>query len=206
MAKKFREDIEIKSSLANHSWLVTKNMTSSTPDKIAGTSWKNVIVDENWEIMVWDVQRMTTRQTLTPIAIVTANPLVPTPAWSKDSYTSTVQYWFTVPTWWNFLYDISANLQTAINKPNHDWHIYNYITSSSILYFDENSDWYSREQERMVNINTNHAYSYAVPAWAIISATLISQTLVDIWIAPIATWWSFSINPSQAVVTFIPTY
>lgn len=53
MSQKFRvRELKIKSAIANRSGLVTENMTSATANKIAGTTWKNVIVDENWEIMV----------------------------------------------------------------------------------------------------------------------------------------------------------
>lgn len=53
MSKKFRlSQLELTSDTAGRSWLVTENMTSATANKIAGTTWKNVIVDENWEIMV----------------------------------------------------------------------------------------------------------------------------------------------------------
>ena len=56
MSYKMRvKELRLKWELANRSWFVTENMTSATPNKVAGTSWKNVIVDENWEVMVGDV-------------------------------------------------------------------------------------------------------------------------------------------------------
>ncbi len=56
MSYKMRvKELRLKWELANRSWFVTENMTSATPDKVAGTSWKNVIVDENWEVMVGTV-------------------------------------------------------------------------------------------------------------------------------------------------------
>lgn len=54
MSQKFRvKQVRIKSELADRSGLVTENMTSATPDKEVGTTFKNVLVDENWEFVVW---------------------------------------------------------------------------------------------------------------------------------------------------------
>lgn len=54
MSQKFRvQEMKIKSWIANRSWLVTENMTSSTPNQVTGTTFKNVQVNENWEFVVW---------------------------------------------------------------------------------------------------------------------------------------------------------
>lgn len=53
MSKKFRlSQLELTSDAANRSWLRTTNMTSSTPDTVIWTSFKNVLVNENWEFVV----------------------------------------------------------------------------------------------------------------------------------------------------------
>lgn len=53
MSKKFRlSQLELTSNAANRSWLRTTNMTSSTPDTVIWTSFKNVLVNENWEFVV----------------------------------------------------------------------------------------------------------------------------------------------------------
>jgi len=54
MAQKFRvQEIKVKSWLSNRSGIITENMTSATPDKVVGTTFKNVLVNENWEQVVW---------------------------------------------------------------------------------------------------------------------------------------------------------
>jgi hypothetical protein len=51
--KKFRlSQLELTSSAANRSGLQTVNMTSSTPDTVTGTTFKNVLVDETGEFVV----------------------------------------------------------------------------------------------------------------------------------------------------------
>lgn len=48
MSYKMRvKELKLKSELTNRSGLVTDNMTSSTPDQITGTTFKNVQVNEN---------------------------------------------------------------------------------------------------------------------------------------------------------------
>ncbi len=56
MSYKMRvKELKLKSELTNRSGLVTDNMTSSTPDQITGTTFKNVQVNENWEFVVsWE--------------------------------------------------------------------------------------------------------------------------------------------------------
>lgn len=55
MSQKFRvRELKIKSAIADRSGLVTENMTSATPDKVVGTIFKNVLVDENGEFVVWN--------------------------------------------------------------------------------------------------------------------------------------------------------
>lgn len=74
MSKKFRlSQLELTSDSASRSWLRTVNMTSATPDKIAGTSWKNVIVDENWEIMVGDNSSYVSRIQLDSSTLIQGN-------------------------------------------------------------------------------------------------------------------------------------
>jgi hypothetical protein len=54
MSQKFRlSQLRLKSDTADRSWLVTENMTSATPDKAVGTTFKNVLVNETWEVVVW---------------------------------------------------------------------------------------------------------------------------------------------------------
>lgn len=210
MAKKFREDIEIKSSLANHSWLVTKNMTSSTPDKIAGTSWKNVIVDENWEIMVWDVQRMTTRQTLTPTAIVTANPLVAdTVNWFWfwwDLYVSSASYNTTTPTDWNSLVDFDWRANLRISLPNHSAEVNSQANVAWQLYDWETSDNYSADKNNVWSVSQVQTKTWPVAPWTSLSITHQSRIRIDTWIAPVTNWWSIVFANFYPVVTFIPTY
>lgn len=53
MSKKFRlSQLELTSDAANRSWLRTTNMTSSTPDTVVWTTFKNVLVNENGEFVV----------------------------------------------------------------------------------------------------------------------------------------------------------
>lgn len=53
MSKKFRlSQLELTSDTSNRSGLVTKNLTSATADKVVWTTFKNVLVDENGEIVV----------------------------------------------------------------------------------------------------------------------------------------------------------
>jgi len=52
MSKKFRENIEITSSDADRSGIVTTNMNSTTPDKVVGATFKAVLVNENGEYVV----------------------------------------------------------------------------------------------------------------------------------------------------------
>lgn len=55
MAQKFRvQEIKVKSWLSNRSGIITENMTSSTADKLVGTTFKSVLVNENWEFVVWE--------------------------------------------------------------------------------------------------------------------------------------------------------
>lgn len=51
---KHLNNIEIISDDINRSWLITENMTSSTPDKLVGTTFKSVLVNENGEFVVWE--------------------------------------------------------------------------------------------------------------------------------------------------------
>jgi len=51
---KHLNNIEIVSDSINRSWLTTENMTSSTPDKLVGTTFKSVLVNENGEFVVWE--------------------------------------------------------------------------------------------------------------------------------------------------------
>ncbi len=54
MAQKFRvQEIKVKSWLSNRSGIITENMTSSTPDKLVGSTFKTVLVNEFWEQVVW---------------------------------------------------------------------------------------------------------------------------------------------------------
>lgn len=51
--KKFRlAKLQLTSDTANRSGLQTVNMTSSTPDTVTGTTFKNVLVDETGEFVV----------------------------------------------------------------------------------------------------------------------------------------------------------
>jgi hypothetical protein len=53
MSQKFRvRELKIKSAVANRSGLITENMTSTTPDKLVGTTFKAVLVNENGEQVV----------------------------------------------------------------------------------------------------------------------------------------------------------
>lgn len=57
MAQKFRvQEIKVKSWLSNRSGIITENMTSSTADKLVGTTFKSVLVNENWEFVVWQTR------------------------------------------------------------------------------------------------------------------------------------------------------
>lgn len=51
---KHLNNIEIISDDINRSWLITENMTASTPDKLVGTTFKSVLVNENGEFVVWE--------------------------------------------------------------------------------------------------------------------------------------------------------
>lgn len=54
MSQKFRiREARVKSFANNRSGIITENMTSSTPDKIVGTTFKSVLVNETWEFVVW---------------------------------------------------------------------------------------------------------------------------------------------------------
>lgn len=56
MAQKFRlRELRLKSEFSDRSGLVTENMTSTTPDKVVGTIFKAVLVDENGEFVVGKV-------------------------------------------------------------------------------------------------------------------------------------------------------
>ena len=51
--KKFRlAKLQLTSDTADRSGLQTVNMTSSTPDTVTGTTFKNVLVDETGEFVV----------------------------------------------------------------------------------------------------------------------------------------------------------
>jgi len=56
MSQKFRvRELKIKSAIADRSGLVTENMTSTTPSKVVGTTFKNVVVNEAGEFVVDDL-------------------------------------------------------------------------------------------------------------------------------------------------------
>jgi hypothetical protein len=46
------KNLNIKSSANNRSGIVTENMTSATADKVVGTTFKNVLVNETGEQVV----------------------------------------------------------------------------------------------------------------------------------------------------------
>lgn len=202
------KELRLKWELANRSWFVTENMTSATPDKVAGTSWKNVIVDENWEIMVWDVQRMTTRQTLTPTAIVTANPLAANfinASW-MDYYVSTASFSSTTPTWWNSLYDFAWDCQYDFTRPNHGWRINWFITGTWITYRWPHDDWYTKDVNIVLWSIHGKAESSVQAAWTWLSLSVNIYHWVDTWIALLMAWWWISFWPYfSTAITFYPT-
>lgn len=54
MAQKFRlRELRVKSEFSDRSGLVTENMTSATADKVVWTTFKNVLVNEDGELVVW---------------------------------------------------------------------------------------------------------------------------------------------------------
>ena len=184
--------------------VATPDPTNAVNSFVKAVAVKNGCKEEQYV----PAQRFPTRQTLTPTAIVTANPLVPDiiNLWTKDFYQSTVQYWFTIPTGWNFLYDVATKSSETIIAPNHDWAFYHYILWTGISFVDEREDNYSKDQNRVYTNLSNTGLSWVVAPWTVISVTQYCIARVDTWIAIINSWGAFEFNYQSAVVTFIPTY
>lgn len=74
MSKKFRlSKLELTSDTANRSGLRTVNMTSGTPDKAEGTSFKWVLVNENWDFVVGDNSSYVSRVQLDSSTLIQGN-------------------------------------------------------------------------------------------------------------------------------------
>lgn len=156
----------------------------------------------------WWVQRMVTRQTLTPTTIVTANPLVPNlinASW-MDYYISTASFSSTVPTWWNSLFDFAWDCQYDFTMPNHGWSINWFITGTWITYRWPHDDWYTKDVNVVLWSIHGKAESSVQAPWTWLSLSVNIYHWVDTWIALLMAWWWISFWPYfSTAITFYPT-
>lgn len=100
MSKKFRlSQLELTSDAANRSGLRTTNMTSATPDHIVWTTFKNVQVNENWELVVWkSLQELVSRVHIDSWALIQGNIY---PDYQEQAMTISADRFLSVelPTW-----------------------------------------------------------------------------------------------------------
>lgn len=153
-------------------------------------------------------QRMVTRQTLTPTAIVTANPLAANfinASW-MDYYVSTASFSSTTPTWWNSLYDFAWDCQYDFTRPNHGWRINWFITGTWITYRWQHDDWYTKDVNIVLWSIHGKAESSVQAAWTWLSLSVNIYHWVDTWIALLMAWWWISFWPYfSTAITFYPT-
>ncbi len=100
MSYKMRvKELKLKSELTNRSGLVTDNMTSSTPDQITGTTFKNVQVNENGEFVVWPSWGWSWWVTYTTNATAPLSPIT----WDyRENWSGVISVWSWLA--WEVLY------------------------------------------------------------------------------------------------------